>query len=377
MHLLGKLVGSSLQSVRSNVLSLEKNRQITLKDVEEELINWWMQRDLNRTPRFPGKDQKGRPNHSNGNQQTSPSVDASITSQLPETKSSNGKKGNKTPKSSSSPQRSEEGPTNDDHPEGVPPKYSLCAIAEKLEDFSEEGEANSVTSSISENYIPLRHEMLWDTGATVSLTPLEGRIKEQWNTPPIRINTMGGPVVSKVVGHLDLSEQVSIKNVHVIPKAPYSLFSLSRATARGFTAVFTGEGAWLIPPSKDSELNIRMLTNKAILSAERKGMLWVTQLFKPNSKNNEDFVINHPKPKSKRVIPKRGNSQSSQEDIDSPSAFSNSERKSIESPRVSTRVKDSQNGNRFGHLANPTHTSDDSTHSNDGELYDSEEDAQF
>jgi hypothetical protein len=47
MCLIGKLMGNSLQEVRSNALMKAEKTDFTLKDVEHEIIRWWMQKPLN------------------------------------------------------------------------------------------------------------------------------------------------------------------------------------------------------------------------------------------------------------------------------------------------------------------------------------------
>jgi hypothetical protein len=183
----------------------------------------------------------------------------------------------------------------------------LCAIVD--DSVASEDENANATSEIQypKNYTPQRHEMLWDTGATTSITPLEHLCMEVETTDPCKIHTMGGIINSKSIGTLKLSEKVSIKNVRVVPQAAYTLFSLSKATANGYAAIFLNDSAFLTPVNKTFEQMLDDMASKFVLRAERKGNVWVTPLYKPSAKDAEQFkVITNPKP-PERKIPRKPN----------------------------------------------------------------------
>lgn len=312
MQLISKLNGIALSQVRSSIQSLEKHRRVTVKDIEEELCNWWTQRPLNHSNRPKGKQNGERTSdmkpYSNNRRQINRSQEGQ-TANLANDSSSNSKSSNpKVKGKSSGPHQSpsKEGQSNDDPSSFLNAsgeQHTFCAIADDSDLSETEGADASIETIYPKNYTPQRHEMMWDTGATTSITPLEDRVEDIVETNPCRITTMGGIVTSKTVGTLQLNNNISIRNVRILPKASYTLFSLSHATANGYIAIFIDKSAVLIPRSKIHSNILDDLFSKGIIRAERKGNLWVTPLFKPTTRNNEQFVVNPPP--TSRKIPKK------------------------------------------------------------------------
>jgi hypothetical protein len=376
MFLMGKLVGNQLQSVRSNLLLKDDSFPITAHDVEVELIRWWAQKELNKGSNNYGKNQsKSRSPHKDSHS-SQEGVSANPAQPQNQGKQSNSKMGKQSKNHSSSVPKAQSTPQSDDQQEGESAHYDMCAIAESIEDFS--GPAvNSASREYPDNYTPQRHEMLWDTGATVSITPLEDIIKDSWNTPSIRISTMGGPVTSKSVGNIRLNDQITLKNVHIVPSAKFSLFSLSKATENGCAVVFTGQGAMVIPPSKDFERDLDRWSMKAILHAKRKGRVWVSSLGKPSKANEEGFIRHRPSPPNSLRIPKKANASSSQNSSNSPLSAPQSSKKAAKPIKQNPPKTDSPKANPFLPLANAIDDAEDETLNREYEASDSEEERRF
>lgn len=348
MLLMSKLIGPSLSHVRSSIQSLEKHRSITVKDIEDELVNWWITKDLYRSKGQGKQDnEKSAENRPRSQKRTQfrtkegqPASHFNDTSdKQPQYANSANDGAHKRQSKGKGKQYPKEGHSNDD-----PSMYvgqtdqltGLCAIVD--DSVASEDENANATSEIQypKNYTPQRHEMLWDTGATTSITPLEHLCMDVETTDPCKIHTMGGIINSKSIGTLKLSEKVSIRNVRVVPQAAYTLFSLSKATAKGYAAIFLNDRAFLTPVNKTFERMLDDMASKFVLRAERKGNVWVTPLYKPSAKDAEQFKVITKTKLTERKIPRKpdqgtGNSNSER----SQSTSSSPERK--ESPQTPSR----------------------------------------
>jgi hypothetical protein len=123
------------------------------------------------------------------------------------------------------------------------------------------------------------------------MTPLENHVSDIETTDPVKITTMGGKITAKKLGKLRISERVDIKNVLVVPQAPYTLFSLSESTKKGYSVIFTAEGAYLVASTKAVETHIDALISKSILKGTRKGNLWVSNIYKPSKEHDERLHV--------------------------------------------------------------------------------------
>jgi len=294
--LFSKLVGPSLQSARQRIQNLENIRPVTLKDVEEQIIQWWLDREANKPPakhsnnKSQGQGQ-GQGQSNNQKKQRNPhnpapeghSANQANATPVPKGKQTkNSKKPSNPPPASAS---SEEGETQD---ETTGHEFGAAAIATPEEESQVEFAHASFKEIYSNNYIPQRNEILWDTGATVSMTPLTEKVKNVKQVPPVRISTMSGSILSKEVGTLRLGDRVRVDNIHILPKAPYSLFSLSKATANGGIVVFKEDGAFLLPPNLSRNKPIVDICERwSILYAKKKGNLWVSEMEGPLDKADE------------------------------------------------------------------------------------------
>jgi hypothetical protein len=307
----GKLIGNSLSQLRQNIISHEKIQKVTGNDMEDMLIQWWLSNEQNKNsnpntnkPPYQGKQQQ------NGQQQSkshpkdtsNPPKDSANPAVIPP--KGNKKSGKpkdskvKTADQSEEGESPREGQTSHDDDE-----FLGVAIAEPVCDDTIEFAHSTLKEVYSKNYIPERHEMLWDTGATVSMTPLEEHVEDPKKIPPIKISTMSGSVHSQCVGTFRFPGRLRVENIHVIPKAPYSLLSLSRATANGAIAVFTADAAYLIPPNSRNNPIIDICEKHTLIVGKRKGNLWVTEMASPDKSNEERHV--REKLKQTHILPPR------------------------------------------------------------------------
>jgi hypothetical protein len=114
-----------------------------------------------------------------------------------------------------------------------------------------------------------------------------------------------------------------VDNIHLLPRAPYSLFSLSKATANGGIAIFTGEGAYLLAPNSRNNPILKICEDSAILYAHKKGNLWVTEMDKPSDNTEEGISFDKMKQSTltdepARRIPKKNDSSSLSDSISIP-----------------------------------------------------------
>jgi hypothetical protein len=330
----GKLIGPQMTTARQSIQNLENTRSVTLKDIEEQLVQWWLTKEANKVkPQSTGTgslgDVKGKtfkksqdktqhiptgPKGSDSNPTLSTPSMANSAQSIP----SNSMKSNKKKKhhQKGMPNQSTEigesytveGQPDDD---GLKQTEHIGGVAITLP--SEENSAHIAASAFKSGsnnfYIPRRHEMLWDTGATSSMTPLKEHVEDIQEVSPIEISTMGGKVSSNLIGTFRFKGKLRLDNIHVVPKAPYSLLSLSKATTNGAIAIFTGDGAFLLPPHSRNDSILKTCNEHAILYGERKGNLWVTPMVKPQKEFNERFVKENQSTLQNRVgiIPKKKN----------------------------------------------------------------------
>jgi hypothetical protein len=299
--MISKLVGSATEVPRQNIQLMDKQDRISLRDVEDILLQWWLSRETSKTlpersafqpgshnPQGNSLQNKGKPpstpfkkQNSSEGQGQSGSTHAAVN----HSSSPNGN--NKKKEIKRKPNEGESEFTSEGHSDG---EFGAAAIVESSDEGQHEVANHSMREVYSNNYIPQRHEILWDTGATVSLTPCKERIEDISKVPPIKIGTMNGPVTSDHVGTVRFKNQIRIDNIHVLPNAPYSLFSLSKATEKGAVVVFTKDTAYLLPPNSRNEQIVKVCEDHSIFSGEKKGKLWVSQLYKPSDEHDEQFI---------------------------------------------------------------------------------------
>jgi hypothetical protein len=299
----GKLVGNALSSVRTCLQTLENTRPVTLKDVEDQLIAWWLSKDASKGSSSNEKQPYGgKPfNQNNSNQKKSTNQNSSqeghsanVAQPVPKEKSV---KFGKSPGKSilKSPHQREEGETQSSQNDDFDNEISVVAIADIDDDEStnsgNDTESEYANSSVKEvypiNYHPQRHEMLWDTGATTSMTPLQDKCESTKPINPIKISTMSGHTTAKTVGTFRFKGKIRLENIHIIPTAPYSLFSLSKATANGCIAVFTGEDSFLLPKNSRNNAILDICENHSVFHGLRKGNLWVTDMYDPSKETDQ------------------------------------------------------------------------------------------
>jgi disulfide oxidoreductase YuzD len=294
-QIFARLIGSHVAPVRQSIQNLENFRPVTLKDMEEQLVQWWLSKDANKghqnKPPYP----KGQGQQSHGKKPNTYTKEGQTANPAhAASQSKNVKIGNSTknplPKVSMKNHQSKDNPTVNDEEPGVTGVDDWCgvAIAEPANEDQMEFANASLKEVYANNYIPQRHEMLWDTGATVSMTSLKECVEDEESVPPVKISTMSGSVSSNSVGTLHFPG-FRIENIHVLPKTPYSLFSLSKATATGGVAVFTKTDAYLLRPHSRNDALIDICEKHASFHGERKGNLWVTPI--KNSKKIEEKVV--------------------------------------------------------------------------------------
>ncbi len=347
--MMSKLKGTSTRDVLLLLQAKESKQGITIADVEEELTNWWLQRGSQRSSDQPkGEDKKGV---KKGNKQQAATAAAANAPQ--------GKPNKSDHKGGPNQKHEKHVDSEDAEGEGQPGhQHSLCAIGI---DGETDATAAATTGESPANYSPQRHEIMWDTGATVSITPLAERVVETTKTPPIRISTVNGIVNSRKVGTLNLGGGIRIDNIHVVDTTPYSLFSLSKATSKGYIAVFTKEHGYLIPPASaggNSTQNDALLTTcmtHAILKAERKGNLWVSQMYTPGKEEQENFTWNRPIVRTGKTIPKKATQpQEEKRSHSSPVIPSKGILKTQSSPNTPAKAspaKTAQSANSFAALS--------------------------
>lgn len=150
------------------------------------------------------------------------------------------------------------------------------------EDFDGQEEyalANNASRSSKEStahFVPTPNDILFDTGASVSITGQKDFLKDMESADRIRISAFNGTTgtISDKKGTLRLAIEVNVKNVRYVPSCSYSLLSIGQICQNGYTALFTGDGAFIIPPNIFTMEDLIKVENNAILRARKVGNLY-------------------------------------------------------------------------------------------------------
>jgi hypothetical protein len=158
-------------------------------------------------------------------------------------------------------------------------KYTLGCLITSPVDVEEEGQTvvNSAVGEASEtHYLPTSNDILFDTGAAVSITGQKDILRELETVDRIRISAFNGTAgtISDKKGILRLTPRVNIRNVRYVPTCSYSLLSIGQITQNGFSAIFNNEGAFILPPKFFTPTDMKRVEAQSILRARKVGNLY-------------------------------------------------------------------------------------------------------
>jgi hypothetical protein len=175
------------------------------------------------------------------------------------------------------------------------------------EDQSASAQEEVAASAIADEFVPGTNDILFDTGASVSITGQKHQLKEEETVDRIRITgfTGGHGIMSNKKGALRLSPKVTLNNVRYVPSCTYSLMSVGQIAKNGYSVIFNAKGAYILPPKFFPSNEHKRIEEKSILSAEKIGNLYVRTISKQVAiekklDENNSFTYN-PKGKNGKI----------------------------------------------------------------------------
>jgi hypothetical protein len=139
-----------------------------------------------------------------------------------------------------------------------------------------------VTSATADEYLPGSNDILFDTGAAISITGQKHLLVDQHETDKMRVTgfTGGHGVISNQQGTLKLSAKVKVNQVRYVPSCTYSLLSVGQVTKNGYHVIFTNEGAYTVPSKFFTASDVERMKKSSILTADKVGSLYVREISK-------------------------------------------------------------------------------------------------
>jgi hypothetical protein len=139
-----------------------------------------------------------------------------------------------------------------------------------------------VSSATADEYLPGSNDILFDTGAAVSVTGQKHLLVDQQETDKMRVTgfTGGHGVISSQHGTLRLSAKVKVNQVRYVPSCTYSLLSVGQVTKNGYHVIFTNEGAYTVPSKFLTANDVERMKKSSILTADKVGSLYVREISK-------------------------------------------------------------------------------------------------
>jgi len=274
---------SFMSSVRMEILNKGRDHPHTISEVEDALRHWW---------NTGGKDYISR-----SERKESANVTTS-TSSSDNYRQGKGKFRDKR-------NNNQEGSYNYDN-ESSPDEHIVVtavecpdateeqiALADQLYNEREQEISEMAASAIGGplgQLNPQSYEMIYDSGATCSVTGLKDRLVDIKNINPTMIGTLSGGRVVRQEGTLNIRDRLSIGHVKFMPSATHSLLSVAQMSNAKFTTVFDKDGAYTVP-NKVLEKVIEEIKRKSILTAVRFQNLYLVKVYKPPVDNTPDVTV--------------------------------------------------------------------------------------
>jgi hypothetical protein len=109
-----------------------------------------------------------------------------------------------------------------------------------------------------------------DSCASLHFACRKDLLEDIGNAPPVYVSTLFGGKKVDQVGTLELNKEIRLPNVRYIPNSMFNLLSVSQVVKKGYQALFTNDGAFIL---KANTIPSRYYTNMAnqILVGEHEG----------------------------------------------------------------------------------------------------------
>ncbi len=185
-----------------------------------------------------------------------------------------------------------------------------CAVPTPVGE--DESESDTTVNSISADansyqYSPNSNDILFDTGAAVSITGQKDVLQDLESADRIRVsafNGTSGPISDKK-GNIKLTARVTIKNVRYVPSCSYSLLSIGQICDGGYSALFTSEGAYIMPKNYFSSPQIENFDKNAVITALKVGNLYKRHISKKVKDAMEAEKKNNMEVDARRIVKKK------------------------------------------------------------------------
>jgi hypothetical protein len=326
-----------LDMVKMLIMNKGHDHPKTVAEIEEQLQLWWIKKMEKSNGSTEGSNSstpssgssrggfrggRGGYRGSSNNQFSTPSITPSIPTSSTNAVNTTPHKNDKWKKSGNASSHNQQDEIT---------KYILgCLITSSVDDEEEDQAViNSAVGEASEtHYLPTSNDILFDTGAAVSITGQKDILNELETVDRIRISAFNGTAgtISDKKGILRLTPRVNIKNVRYVPSCSYSLLSIGQITQNGFSAIFNSEGAFILPPKFFTLTDMKRVEAQSILRARKVGNLYKRIISRKiqgemdaESKQGLDY---DPKRTVKKKIPLRDDHQSSSSSSPSQSSSS-------------------------------------------------------
>ncbi len=275
-------LSSQFDMTKTLIMSRGHDHPKSVTEVEEALQLWWIRKNGKGT--IAGHSSNTPNSGYSGNRRRTPytSTPTSGTTNVNYVShhTNNGRKGNHHHYDNN--KNANANNSNNDHNDDHDPNVLLgCVFASRV-DESKEVTSAFAGSAIADEYTPGSNDLLFDTGAAISITGQKNLLHEEETTDKIRVSgfTGGHGVISDKRGILKLSSKVSLNNVRYVPSCTYSLMSVGQVTKKGHTVVFTHEGAYVLQPKFFTASDVNRMKENSILTALKIGSLYVREISK-------------------------------------------------------------------------------------------------
>jgi hypothetical protein len=220
-----------------------------------------------------------------------------------------------------------------------------CVFTSRDTDHDDTSDSNeTVASAIADEYHPGANDILFDSGASISITGQKHQLQEEELTDRIRITGFSGGhgVMSNKKGVLRLTPKLALNNVRHVSSCTYSLMSVGQVTKNGYSMVFTEEGAYLLPPRFFLNVDLARIKERSILTAEKIGNLYVRTISKKaeterRMEEERSFTYN-PKGKSGKIPRKDEQKSDVISSSQPPSSVNNNMVSSVPSPPINSHT---------------------------------------